>query len=241
MLSIKKLNELSRKSRQNGKSKPNRFTPLHPRSPLARFWRRRLEEGRDLKILIVSRNSETGTGKSTLGVWLAKSFDPEWNAREKSALDIYEYISRYNSLPEGSALLFDEGWQADNRRSLSDINVLLSHFWQACRVRQICSILTLPSISTLDKRIIELSDFVITVWKRGEAMARRVNVGEFDHKIWLEDFHALEFPNLDWLEDMEILRQKKEKLLQRLVERAKEITQAKENMEEIEEKKKPEA
>lgn len=72
-------------------------------------------------------------------------------------------------------------------------------------------------------------------------MARRVNVGEFDHKIWLEDFHALEFPNLDWLEDMEILRQKKEKLLQRLVERAKEITQAKENMEEIEEKKKPEA
>ena len=57
--------------------------PLNPRMPLNQMRQRRLEKNRDLKVIITSRNSTTGTGKTTLAVWLALNWDDNWTADEK--------------------------------------------------------------------------------------------------------------------------------------------------------------
>jgi len=77
---------------------------------------------------------------------------------------------------------------ADSRRFMSQENVDLSQAWATMRARNICTIATLPSISMLDNRMIELADYWILVKRRGLAQPYHVKVNDFNGKVRREPF-----------------------------------------------------
>lgn len=198
---------------------------LDPRSPLARLHDARMSKNRDLKILITSWNSETGTGKSTLGMALALSFDPEFDAEEQATLDVATYLDRYPRMESGKCLIMDEAEQLDARRSNSHQNVEFSEKWMMLRVRNVTSILTLPTASALDKRLKELADIRINVVRRGLANVYRISVDDFDTSQVRERFwHELEWPDLSGHPEMRTLDRKKDKKIEAEVEELNEET-----------------
>jgi len=92
---------------------------MNPDQPLNKFRRGRQAQGRDTKIIITSRNSTTGTGKTTLAVWLALSWDYYGFDASKATLEPTEYIDRYLETRPGEVLIMDEAEQLDARRSLA--------------------------------------------------------------------------------------------------------------------------
>lgn len=147
---------------------------------LGRDAKRKLESDNDIKIIIQGANSQTGIGKTTLAVLLCRYIDPEWNAEDKSFVDVQEYLNAHLDCKKGSALLLDEiEAGADKRRSNSSENVELSQGWATLRARNIATVATLPSISMLDSRMMELADYWILVKSRGVAQPYKINVNDF--------------------------------------------------------------
>ena len=188
--------------------------PLNERMPLNEMRQRRLEKNRDLKVIITSRNSTTGTGKTTLAVWLALNWDDNWSADEKGTLSVSEYLDTYPELEPGSVLLMDEAEQLDARRSMSQDNVDFAEKWMMMRVRNVTSILTLPTSSALDKRLKELADVRINVTRRGRARVYKITIDDHntsDVREWR--WHDLEWPDLSEHPEMQALdKQKQEKI-----------------------------
>lgn len=145
--------------------------------------RRRLESDNDIKIIIQGQNSQTGIGKTTLAIQLCRYIDNTeagWSAEEKAFVDVQEYLNAHVNYPKQSALLMDEiEAGADNRRAMSKDNVQLSQAWATLRARNIATVTTLPSISMLDSRMLELADYWVLVKKRGLAQPYRVVVNDF--------------------------------------------------------------
>jgi len=193
-----------------------RFRPFSSEAPLSKLYRLRMDRGRDLKVIITARNSETGTGKTTLAVWLCLSWDSDWDPKLKAVNNIVDYVKTYNKLSPGSCLLFDEAEQVDRRRSMSHLNVNFSYVWMTMRVRQIASILTLPTVSVLDQRAKELADVRIHVLKRGLAKVYKISVDDFRGKVWEEEWHYIQFPNLDWHPAMQYLHKMKDDMIKEL-------------------------
>jgi len=139
----------------------------------------------DAKIIITSHNSRPGLGKTTLAIKMARDFDKNgWNADEKAFMSAHEYHNAYEDLPSGSALVFDEiEGEADSRRAMSEKNVELSQAWAQNRYRNMITICTLPSVSMLDNRMLEMSDYWINVMGRGTAHPYRVLVNDFSGKV----------------------------------------------------------
>lgn len=147
---------------------------------LGRHAKQNLSNDNDIKIIIQGRNSQTGIGKTTLAVQLCRFIDPEWTAEEKAFVDVREYINAHLDHPPGSALLLDEiEHGADSRRAMSSDNVELSQAWATLRARNIATVCTLPSISMLDNRMLELADYWILVKHRGLAQPFEINVNDF--------------------------------------------------------------
>lgn len=145
-------------------------------------WKRNL----DAKIIITSHNSRPGLGKTTLAILMARDFDRNnWSAEDKAFLDAHKYHNAYEDLESGSVLLFDEiEGEADNRRSMSDKNVELSQAWAQNRYRNMITICTLPSVSMLDKRMLEMSDYWINVMRRGVAHPYKVFVNDYTGSVY---------------------------------------------------------
>ena len=150
---------------------------------LGREIRNKLDNDNDAKVIIQGQNSQTGIGKTTLAILLCRFIDETengWSAEEKSFIDVREYLNACLDKPKGSALLLDEiEAGADSRRATSRENVDLSQGWAKLRARNMAHICTLPSISMLDKRMLELADYWILVKKRGIAQPYRINVNDF--------------------------------------------------------------
>lgn len=145
-------------------------------------------EDLDAKIIITSHNSRPGLSKTTLAILLARDLDPrDWSAEEKAFMEAAEYHQAYDEQPSGSVLLFDEiEGEADGRRSMSNKNVRLSQAWAQNRYRNMITICTLPTVSMLDNRMLELSDYWINVMSRGYAHPYRVRVNDFTGKVYRE-------------------------------------------------------
>ena len=142
--------------------------------------KKKLRTDNDIKIIIQGQNSQTGIGKTTLAIQLCRYIDPDWDAEKKAFIDIHEYLNAHLDYPKGSALLLDEiEHGADSRRAMSSENVDLSQGWAKLRARNIATVATLPSISMLDKRMLELADYWVLVKKRGIAQPYRINVNDF--------------------------------------------------------------
>ena len=169
----------------------------------------------DAKILITSHNSKPGLGKTTLAIRMARAWDQYgWSAQEKGFLDIYAYHDAYLNKEPGSVLVFDEiEGEADTRRAMSGKNVDLSQAWAQQRFRNMITIATLPTVSMLDKRLLELSDYWINVVRRGRAHPYRILVNDFTGKPWRsridEDavIHFDDLPEDD--EDYQYLKERK--------------------------------
>jgi len=147
---------------------------------LGREARSKLRNDNDIKIIIQGANSQTGIGKTTLAIQLCRFIDDDWDAERKAFVDVKQYIQAHLDYSKGSALLLDEiEAGADNRRAMSDDNVELSQAWATLRARNIATVTTLPSISMLDKRMLELADYWILVKERGVAQPYRINVNDF--------------------------------------------------------------
>jgi len=173
------------------------YQKLDPRCELAKIRTQRHRSGRDLKVVITQRNSGTGGGKTTLAGWLCMNWDSDWNADERATLDPNEFISTYPTLPKHSCLLMDEAEELDARRSNAEENVKFSKQWMMMRVRQIDSVLTLPTSSALDKRIKELADIRINVVERGVANVYRIVIDDHNTSDVKEHFlHELEWPDI---------------------------------------------
>jgi len=149
------------------------------------FIRNRINSNRDAKVIVSARNSETGTGKTTFGVLLAKRWDMNgWDAT-KGFLDVRRYIAYYNALARsGDVLLLDDAHAGlDNRRSTAKENVQTSKYWTLNRYKNVVTILTLTTQSMLDKRLLELADVWINVRERGLAVPYRITVDDISKKV----------------------------------------------------------
>lgn len=185
--------------------------PIDTRAPLHQLREQRLGKNRDLKVIITSRNSTTGTGKTTLAVWLALNWDPNWTAAEKGTLSVREYLDTYQKLSPGSVLVMDEAEQLDARRSMSQDNVDFAEKWMMMRVRNVTSILTLPTASALDKRLKELADVRINVHRRGRARVYKISVDDHDTSQVREwRWHDLEWPDISDHPEMQALDEQKQ-------------------------------
>jgi hypothetical protein len=174
---------------------------LESTSWLHQLYLERMNRGRDLKVIITATDAQTGVGKSTLGFGLAATWHPifagePWTAEEGATFDVSEFLDRYTDLPTGSVLMMEEAEQLDARRSMAGTNVDFSHYWMAMRVRQVVSILTLPSTTALDKRLWELSDVWINVKRRGSADVHECQINDYQQKLWNEPVETVEWPDL---------------------------------------------
>lgn len=186
----------------------------------------RLINNRDCKIIITSKGSTTGTGKTTLAVHLCRwvtavaneLFDREkdWNAEDHSFVDLYDYLSAYKNSDPGDALLMDEiEASADRRRFASHENVNLSQAWAILRYRNVVSVATLPTVTMLDSRMMELADIWINVQKPGVAYPYYLTANDFTGDVMRRRFRrggmkeAIEWTPLDSDDDFQDLSSEK--------------------------------
>lgn len=154
----------------------------------------RHKNGRDLKVIVTQRNSGTGMGKTTLAVYLALCWDEHgWNGYEKGTLEPEEFLSTYPELPAHSVLIMDESEALDNRRSMQQENIDFSKHWMTMRTRQIDSILTLPTIGALDKRLWELADLRLHVVEPGKAKVNRITVDDHNPLDGVDEWDEEDF------------------------------------------------
>jgi Rad3-related DNA helicase len=178
------------------------------------MYRSRKLDNRDLKIIITSRDSQTGTGKTTLALWLALHFDEYGFQADQVTLHPEEFLELYKENPAGSVIIMDEAEQLDSRRSMSNKNVEFWNLWQTMRYRQITSILTLPTRSALDKRGLELADVWIQVTERGHARVHKIGVGDYDGKTQPKITETLSFPDISDLQLKDEIDEKKVALME---------------------------
>lgn len=193
---------------------------LDPTSLIHQLFLKRMENDRDLKIIITAKDAQTGVGKSTLAFALAASWHPmytgeEWSADNYATYDVGDYLKRYREVDSGTVLLMEEAEQLDSRRAMASENVDFSHYWMAMRVRQVVSILTLPSTSALDKRLWELADVWINVECRGRASVYRIGINSFNGEMFTEYKHSLEWPDVSSHPEMKKLDTQKEEKIER--------------------------
>jgi hypothetical protein len=196
----------------------------------------KLHSDNDVKILVVGANSQTGIGKTTFAIELARFLDQTtepWDAREKAFIEIDEYIQAHLDYAKGSCLLLDEiEAGADSRRATSHDNVNLSQAWQTMRARNIATIATSPSMSTVDNRMLELADYWVLVRRRGIAQPFEIRVNDFNGKVQRKPINTnkdgvgehVTFPDLpDGDRDKEYLDEIKDNMLRGLTEQSKKV------------------
>lgn len=196
---------------------------IDPRTPLHQLFIDRFRKGRDLKVIITSKDSMTGTGKTTCAFFLADQwhqlFAPDtWSAEKHATLDVYDYLEKYRNLGKGSVLILDEAEELDSRRSMAGKNVDFSHYWMKMRVRQVTTILTLPSTTALDSRLEELADVWIEVQRRGKALVHDIRVNSYNKSVQTWQVHNLEWPNVADHPEMQRLDEMKSENIDQSIE-----------------------
>ena len=150
----------------------------------------RMIKNRDIKILITSSGNTTGTGKTTLSLMLSRTISKisaelfnqpwEWNANEKTFIDVWEYIDKYQNADPGDVLITDElEIMMDKRRSTTKRQVEFSQKWQKNRYKNVATIGTLPGLHSVDLRVRENSDVWINVIAQGRANVYYLTVNDF--------------------------------------------------------------
>lgn len=167
------------------------YVPDLQYSVLGKFIIFRLKEDRDVKIVITGKGKTTGTGKTTLAIHLARFVnkvrnhlfgkDTDWQAKEYSFMNVWEYLKKYEAAEAGDPLVTDElEHMFDNRRSMSNQNKYGTEAWSVLRYKNAVTIGTAPGLSDVDKRIPEGADIWINVIHKGCANVYYLTVDDFE-------------------------------------------------------------
>lgn len=164
----------------------------------------RLVVGRDANIIITA-SSETGVGKSTLGVTLALLIDQHGWESDKAAIgSAQQYDRLYDSVAPGSAVILDEAEEAvDSRRGMTSESVSLAQSFAAKRYKQVFSILTAPTKGWVDKRLgSDSADFWIQAEEtelgriKGEGPVYRLRTNEHYEQDFTKKTETVTWPNI---------------------------------------------
>lgn len=199
---------------------------MDARMPLHQLAVKRIQGGRDLKIIITAKDSQTGVGKTTLAGWLAltwtKQFtgddwwvDPDEWGDGMGTLNPKEYFSILQKIPSeygaGSVVIVDDAEELDARRSMQGLNVEFSQRWMLMRLKQAITLITLPSPKAIDSRLEELSDIWINIERRGRGFVHDIRVNSYGSRnVMTEQKHKITFPDISTHDELEKLRQMKE-------------------------------
>lgn len=180
---------------------------------------KRMANGRDLKIIITAEDSETGVGKTTAAGWLAMNWtwmfsQTQWNVEDHATLSPDQYFYMTRKLPKGTVIVVDDAEELDARRSMQNMNVKFSWWWMLMRLKQIFTILTLPSPASIDSRLEELADVWINVTRRGQGICHDIGVQSYGTRdVTTEKVHKIDFPDVSNHDQMQALQKmKREKM-----------------------------
>jgi len=167
---------------------------------------------------VICANAETGVGKTSLAVFLAYALDSSptgFDVQAQATLDTDEYKEAYDELDYGSALILDEAEQLDARRAMSNENVDTAFTWQTRRIREITTILTLPTWGDLEKRMREMADVRIEILRRGVALVHLRERDRYEQQdMFWKPVQVLQWPNMDGVDGYERLAEMKEEFLE---------------------------
>jgi hypothetical protein len=152
--------------------------------PLAEMYRKRVEQNRDLVVLITDSSNDRGTGKTTEALRLAHGMDrtDEGLTEDKVAMDPRPLSEAYTSQPRGSALVLDESEVGmDKYTAGSATNRAIRELVATGRVEQKYLILNAPADHLVDKDLKTLVDVWILVERRGFANAYRMDWSPHQH------------------------------------------------------------
>lgn len=199
---------------------------INPEVEIHRAALERIKHGRDLKIIVTAKNSQTGVGKTTLAGWLAISWtrwlaNIDWfcspeNPTEGMATlnpgEYFEIIQKVgNGFPAGTVVLVDDAEELDARRSMQSLNVEFSQRWMLMRLKQAITIITLPSPSSIDSRLEELADYWINIERRGKALVHKIEVQDYGARnVLTRQWHWLTYPNVSEHPEMQKLSKMKQ-------------------------------
>lgn len=138
--------------------------------PLAHMYRKRVEQNRDLVILVTDKNNDRGTGKTTECLRLAHGMDrtSEGLTREKTTISPDRLLEAYTEHPKGSALVLDESEEgADKYKASSSVNSAIRSLVSMGRVEEKYLVLNAPADHLIDGDLKSLVDVWIIIQRRG--------------------------------------------------------------------------
>jgi hypothetical protein len=193
---------------------------IDPSMPLHQLARKRIENGRDLKIIITAKDSQTGVGKTTAAGWLALTWTKQfaghdWTAEQFGTLHPKEYFRIIKQVgptyDPGTVVVVDDAEELDARRSMQSLNVEFSQRWMLMRLKQAITIITLPSPKAIDSRLEELADVWVNIERRGRGMVHDIRVNSYGSRnVMTEQKHKFTFPNVADHPELNALRAMKE-------------------------------
>lgn len=185
---------------------------INPEAPLHRIAIKRIQQDRDLFVVVTAKDSDRGVGKTTFALWLALSWtemftshgwwcdadDPASGMATVEPDEFFDIVDQVGKQYEpGTVIFLDEAEQLTGRRAMDDQNVEFIQRMQMMRKKQAISILALPDPSALDPGIEALSDVWVNVTRRGHAMIHRMGVESYGSRNNItKPWHRIEFPDV---------------------------------------------
>jgi len=138
---------------------------------LQEIYEKRVNQNRDLTILITDDSNERGTGKTTLAVKLADYLDRNGGmTTEKVTHSAAELQDAYVEKPKGSALILDEAETSMSKyRAGSNENKEMRELISEGRIMEKYAIFAAPASAEIDRDLKALFDIWILVTRRGNA------------------------------------------------------------------------
>lgn len=139
--------------------------------PIAELYEKRVDQDRDLVILVSDSSNERGTGKTVLSLKLADAMDRNGGLTEQQvSIDPRPLTNAYTDLPKGSGLILDEAEAGMNKyKSGSAVNRALRQLVSMGRVEEKYLVLNAPASHAIDKDLRSLVDLWVLVQRRGFA------------------------------------------------------------------------
>lgn len=145
--------------------------------PLAYMYRKRVEQNRDLVILVTDKNNDRGTGKTTLCLRLAHGMDQTSDGltADKTTISPDRLLDEYTRKPKGSALVLDESEEgADKYQASSSVNSAIRSLVSMGRVEEKYLVLNAPADHLIDGDLKSLVDVWIIIENRGVGKSYRM-------------------------------------------------------------------
>jgi predicted XRE-type DNA-binding protein len=166
--------------------------------PLARLYRKRVRQNRDLVVLVTDSSNDRGTGKTTLSLRLAYGMDRTDEFGEgNGAINPHQLTEAYREQPKHSGLVLDESEVGlDKYRSGSATNKAIRELVSTGRVLEKYLVLNAPADHLVDGDLKTLVDVWILVERRGFARVFRMDWEPFRGKELTHDMGTLEWDAL---------------------------------------------